>query len=155
MDINISDIIDIPACIKLLWALPIALWIFLGAIIPIIWLRKNLITDDESLIEIPVLMIGMLIAAAILVVLGLITSPLGGDPVHRCSIIATSIIMGVPTIGLIKEALTNRVKETSVESNGTVTIKSIKKEEIPGQLNMSKSQVRKIKNNQKRYKKHK
>lgn len=155
MNINISDIIDIPACIKLLWALPIALWIFLGAIIPIIWLRKNLITDDESLIEIPVLMIGMLIAAAILVVLGLITSPLGGDPVHRCSIIVTSIIMDVTTIGLIKEALTNRAKETSVESNGTVTIKSTKKEEIPGQLNMSKSQVRKIKNNQKRYKKHK
>lgn len=155
MSINISDIIDIPACIKLLWALPIALWIFLGAIIPIIWLRKNMITDDESLIEIPVLMISALIAAAILVVLGLITSPLGGDPVHRCSIIATSIIMGVPTIGLIKEALTNRVKETPVESNGTVTIKSTKKEEIPGQLNMSKSTVRKIKSNQKRYKKHK
>ena len=158
MSINISDVFDIPALIKMIWALPICFWIFLGGIIPIIWLRKNMITDDESLtslIEIPVLMVSALIAAAILVVLGLITSPLGGDPVHRCSIIATSIIMGVPTIGLIKEALTNRVKETSVESNGTVTIKSTKKEEIPGQLNMSKSQVRKIKNNQKRYKKHK
>lgn len=155
MNINISDIIDVPALIKMIWALPICLWIFLGGIIPIIWLRKNMITDDESLIEIPVLMISALIAAAILGILCLITSPLGGDPVHRCSIIATSIIMGVPTIGLIKEALTNRVKETPVESNGTVTIKSTKKEEIPGQLNMSKSQVRKIKNNQKRYKKHK
>lgn len=155
MNINISDIISLSDFIKMLCGASIGCWLIVATLISIVWFNQHMGIDVYSLITIPIGIVSMLIAAAILVVLGLITSPLGGEPLHRCAIISVSILIGALIILSIKDEIADRNRKKSVESAGTVTIKSIKKEEIPGQLNMSKSTVRKIKNNQKRYKKHK
>lgn len=153
MNINISDIMSLSDLIKMLCGVSIGCWLIVATLIPMIWLNQHLGIDVYSLINIPVGIVSMLIASSILVGLSLVTSPLGGEPLHRCAIISVSILVGVPIILSIKDAITDRNRKKSVAS--AVTVKSIKKEEIPGQLNMSKSTVRKIKSNQKRYKKHK
>ena len=155
MNINISDILSLSDLIKMLCGVSIGCWLIVATLIPMIWLNQHLGIDVYSLINIPVGIVSMLIASAILVGLSLLTSPLGGEPLHRCAIISVSILVGVPIILSIKDAIADRNRKKSVASAATVTVKSIKKEEIPGQLNMSKSTVRKIKSNQKRYKKHK
>ncbi len=155
MNINISDILSLSDFIKMLCGASIGCWLIVATLIPIVWLNQHLGIDLYSLINIPIGIVSMLLASSILVLLGLVTSPLGGEPLHRCAIISVSILIGTLIILSVKDALTDRAKKASVESACTSTVKSIKKEEIPGQLNMSKSTIRKIKNNQKRYKKHK
>lgn len=155
MNINISDIQDLSDDIKPLCVVLTAVWTIVATLKQIGWVYEHLHIDVESMLMLPVGIVSMLIASAILVGLSLLTSPLGGEPLHRCAIISVSILVGVPIILSIKDAIADRNRKKSVASAATVTVKSIKKEEIPGQLNMSKSQVRKIKNNQKRYKKHK
>lgn len=152
---NVFNIISTGNLLEILCLISMGCLMITGAIAAIIISKKVFNTSEISPSDLLIGIIGATLAELLMLVLAVLTLPLGGEILHRCAIISVSILVGVPIILSIKDAIADRNRKKSVASAATVTVKSIKKEEIPGQLNMSKSTVRKIKSNQKRYKKHK
>lgn len=115
MNINISDIQGLSDAIKPLCVVLIAVWVIVATLKQIGWLYEHLHIDVESMLMIPVGIVCILISTAIIIGLGLITSPLGGDIEHRCAIISVLLLVGVPTIQEIKDAIADRNKKKDKE----------------------------------------
>lgn len=116
---NIFNVISTGNLLEIMCIISIGCLMLTGAVVAIIISRRVLNTSEISPSDLLIGIVGATSAELLMLVLAVLTLPLGGEILHRCAIISMSLLLGFILVLSIKGKILSERTNTLVENVDT------------------------------------